>query len=108
MGAIRPTTSTARRQTREWERADSYAFQQVAYMARVVDKLCAACPEAIVDFDITEGGRSVGLGFLSAGKYFLINNGPYNHNYNMAAPPTAMSTCSSSPAPPAPGSAGRR
>jgi alpha-galactosidase len=46
-------------------------------MAKVVDKLCAACPEAIVDFDITEGGRYVGLGFLAAGKYFLINNGPY-------------------------------
>ena len=55
-------------------------------MARVVDKLCAACPEAIVDFDITEGGRSVGLGFLSAGKYFLINNGPYNDNYDLKPP----------------------
>ncbi len=70
----------------EKERSDSYAFQQVGYMARVVDKLCAACPEAIVDFDITEGGRSVGLGFLSAGKYFLINNGPYNGNYNLKPP----------------------
>ncbi len=70
----------------EAERSDSYAFQQVFYMARVVDKLCAACPDAIVDFDITEGGRTVGLGFLSAGKYFLINNGPYNGNYNMAVP----------------------
>ena len=70
----------------EKERADSYAFQQVDYMDRVVDKLCAACPEAIVDFDITEGGRSVGLGFLSAGKYFLLNNGPYNHNYDLKPP----------------------
>ena len=68
------------------ERADSYAFQQGAAMARVVDKLCAACPEAIVDFDITEGGRTVGLGFLSAGKYFLINNGPYSSNYDMPVP----------------------
>ncbi len=59
------------------ERADRYAFELGRYMARVVDKLCAACPEAIVDFDITEGGRYVGLGFLAAGKYFLINNGPY-------------------------------
>ena len=59
------------------ERADCYAFALGRYMARVVDRLCAACPEAIVDFDITEGGRYVGLGFLSAGKYFLINNGPY-------------------------------
>jgi len=73
-------------QNTERERADCYAFQQVGYMARVVNKLCAVCPEAIVDFDITEGGRSVGLGFLSAGKYFLINNGPYSHNYDMAVP----------------------
>ncbi len=68
------------------ERANSYAFQLGACMAEVVDKLCAACPEAIVDFDITEGGRSVGLQFLSAGKYFLINNGPYSHDYNMPVP----------------------
>ncbi len=73
-------------QNTERERADSYAFQQAGYMARVVDRLCAACPEAIVDFDITEGGRSVGLGFLSAGKYFLINNGPYNNNYDLKPP----------------------
>ncbi|QGQ97383.1 hypothetical protein EHS13_22105 [Paenibacillus psychroresistens] len=65
------------------DRADSYAFQQVEAMVRIVDKLCAACPEAIVDFDITEGHRSVGLAFLSAGKYFLVNNGPYFQNYNV-------------------------
>lgn len=59
------------------ERADCYAFELPRYMARIVDRVCAACPEAIVDFDITEGHRAVGLGFLAAGKYFLINNGPY-------------------------------
>lgn len=73
-------------QNTEQERAESYAFQQVGCMARVVDKLCAAYPDAVVDFDITEGGRSVGLGFLSAGKYFLINNGPYSHNYDLKPP----------------------
>lgn len=65
------------------ERADSYAFQLGIYMTKIVDKVCAACPEVIVDFDITEGRRSVGLGFLTAGKYFLINNGPYFENYNL-------------------------
>jgi len=65
------------------DRADSYAFQLGLAMAHVVDRLCAACPEAIVDFDITEGGRYVGLGFLAAGKYFLMNNGPYFRNYNI-------------------------
>jgi alpha-galactosidase len=65
------------------ERADNYAFEQVRYMQRVIDKLCRACPEAIVDFDITEGGRSVGLAFLASGKYFLINNGPYFHSLDI-------------------------
>ncbi len=65
------------------ERAEVYAFEQVRYMVRIVERLCAACPDAIVDFDITEGGRSVGLAFLSAGKYFLINNGPYFPNYDL-------------------------
>ena len=70
----------------EQERADCQAYRQGQAMTRIVDKLCAACPEAIVDFDITEGGRFVGLGFLSAGKYFLINNGPYHFNYDMPLP----------------------
>lgn len=65
------------------ERADSFAFQVGIYMERIVNKVCAECPDVIVDFDITEGHRSVGLGFLSVGKYFLINNGPYYQNYNI-------------------------
>jgi len=65
------------------ERMESYAFEIGKSMSYVVDKLTKDCPEAIVDFDITEGGRSVGLGFLSSGKYFLINNGPYFFNYDI-------------------------
>jgi len=65
------------------ERADSYGFQLVQSMSRVADKVAAAVPGAIVDFDVTEGYRSVGLGFLSSGKYFLINNGPYYENYDV-------------------------
>jgi alpha-galactosidase len=65
------------------ERSENAAFEVGRSMAYVVDKLCAAAPDAIVDFDITEGGRSVGLGFLAAGKYFLINNGPYYQNYDI-------------------------
>jgi alpha-galactosidase len=68
--------------TRE-ERADSYAFQLPLAMTRVVQKLNAAYPDAIVDFDVTEAGRAFGLSFLSAGKYFLINNGPYLFNYDL-------------------------
>jgi alpha-galactosidase len=68
------------------ERSDCYGFSLITAMASVVERLCKVCPEAIVDFDITEGGRAVGLSFLSVGKYFLINNGPYYHNYDIPAP----------------------
>jgi len=69
------------------ERAQSYGFQLPQQMARIAEKLAAACPEAIVDFDVTESGRAVGLEFLSAGKYFLMNNGPYYQNYDVPINP---------------------
>ncbi|MFC4776590.1 alpha-galactosidase [Paenibacillus sp. GCM10023252] len=67
----------------EQERAECFSFELPLTMARIVEKLASACPDAIVDFDVTEGYRSVGLSFLSAGKYFLINNGPYFRNYDI-------------------------
>jgi alpha-galactosidase len=33
------------------------------------------------------GERTVGLGFLASGKYFLINNGPYYRNYDVPINP---------------------
>jgi alpha-galactosidase len=65
------------------ERADSYAFQLIQSMSRIADKVSAAVPGAIVDFDVTEGGRAMGLEFLSSGKFFLVNNGPYYPNYDI-------------------------
>lgn len=65
------------------ERADAYAFNQPLAMARIAEKVTAAVPEAIVDFDVTESQRCVGLAFLTAGKYFLINNGPYLHSFDV-------------------------
>lgn len=65
------------------ERADSYGFQLVTSMQYVADKVGAAVPGTIVDFDVTESGRSFGLAFLASGKYFLINNGPYYQNYDV-------------------------
>jgi len=59
------------------ERADSYAFQLPICLSRIADKICAAIPNAIVDYDVTESPRDVGLGFLASGRFFLINNGPY-------------------------------
>ncbi len=62
---------------------NSYAFQLVQQMSRIADKLAKACPEAIVDYDVTENGRAVGLSFLSSGRFFLINNGPYYQSYDI-------------------------
>lgn len=67
------------------ERRDNNAFLQPIYFSKIIDKVCKVCPEAIFDFDITEDGRSVGLAFLSSGKYFAMNNGPYFHNYDLAS-----------------------
>jgi alpha-galactosidase len=52
-------------------------------MCRIADKLAEACPDAVIDFDITERHRAVGLAFLSSGRYFHVNNGPYYHSYNI-------------------------
>lgn len=68
--------------TRE-ERAARYAYLLPLALAEVTERLAEAVPEAIVDFDVTEGGRAVGLAFLAAGRYFLINNGPYFGNYDL-------------------------
>jgi alpha-galactosidase len=65
------------------ERGDSYAFQLVGAMSSVAEKVAKAVPGTIVDFDVTERGRALGLGFLSSGKFFLINNGPYTDNYDL-------------------------
>lgn len=65
------------------ERADCYGFEVGRAMIRIVEKLAEACPEAVVDFDVTEGGRFMGLGFLAVGRYFLINNGPYYPNLDV-------------------------
>jgi len=69
------------------ERGDCYAFQMPLAMARIAERVGSAVPDAICDFDMTESGRSFGLAFLSAGKYFLVNNGPYNQNYDHPLPP---------------------
>ncbi len=65
------------------ERAENYAFQLVERMGAVADKIAAAVPDAIVDFDVTESGRAVGLAFLASGRFFLVNNGPYYPSYDI-------------------------
>jgi alpha-galactosidase len=65
------------------ERADRYAFLLPVYMGKVIERVHQQYPDAIFDFDITEDGRAVGLQFLAHGKYFIINNGPYYHNFDV-------------------------
>jgi len=68
------------------ERADCYAFRLGLALEHIADRVSEACPGAIVDFDITEAHRYVGLGFLGHGKFYLVNNGPYYHDYNLPLP----------------------
>ncbi|MBP5284971.1 MAG: glycoside hydrolase family 127 protein, partial [Kiritimatiellae bacterium] len=65
------------------DRHECYSFEQVRYLDKIVDRICDAIPGAIVDFDVTEGGRCVGLAFLASGKYFATNNGPYYNNLDI-------------------------
>jgi alpha-galactosidase len=69
------------------ERRDAYAFQIARRLAGIARRLGEAVPGAVVDFDVTEGGRAVGLAFLTAGRYFLVNNGPYFQNYDVPIDP---------------------
>lgn len=64
------------------ERAANYSYQLPFAMVEVANRICEAIPGAIVDFDITEGERAVGLAFLEAGKYFAVNNGPYYSSFD--------------------------
>ena len=64
------------------ERSQAYSYQMGLSMIHIVEEVTRRCPGVIFDFDITEGGRFVGLGFLSAGKYFLVNNGPYAMDFD--------------------------
>jgi alpha-galactosidase len=65
------------------ERAECYGYLLGLRMIAAAEKIARCCPETIVDFDITETGRFVGLGFLQAGKYFLVNNGPYARDFDI-------------------------
>jgi len=69
--------------TRE-ERQEGYGFLLPVYLGKIMEKVCAACPDVIFDFDVTEPRRiGVGLQFLASGRYFILNNGPYYHNFDL-------------------------
>jgi alpha-galactosidase len=87
-GCTSPDHSHGGIENPEQERAECYEFELVRALVRIAERVSAACPEAICDLDLTESGRSLGLAFLSAGKFFLINNGPYFANYDLPMPGT--------------------
>jgi len=69
------------------ERRDAYAFRLPLRLAELARRLGEEVPGAVVDFDATERGRAVGLAFLTAGRYFLVNNGPYFQDYDVPIDP---------------------
>lgn len=69
------------------ERADAYGFRVGLRLAEIAERLAERVPGAVVDLDVTESGRAVGLAFLSAGRYFLVNNGPYYQSYDVPIDP---------------------
>ncbi len=81
------------------ERAERFGFLLPIYMGRIAERVARAVPDAIVDFDMTEGGRCFGLSFLNYGKFFLINNGPYYGSYRIPQPPDRNTNIFFYPAP---------
>ncbi len=65
------------------ERLDAHDFFLPGALAQVAQQIVDAVPGAIVDLDVTEDARPVGLQFLSAGRYFLVNNGPYAREFDL-------------------------
>jgi alpha-galactosidase len=69
------------------ERAEAYAFRIGPRLAELAERLAEQVPGAVVDYDVTETGRAMGLAFLAAGRYFLVNNGPYYQDYDVPIDP---------------------
>ena len=65
------------------EREKNFRFLCGMALTRIASEVSRRLPGAIVDLDVTEGRRYVGLGFLSAGKFFHMNNGPYYHDFDI-------------------------
>jgi len=65
------------------EREKNFRFLCGMALTRIAAEVSRRLPGAIVDLDVTEGRRYVGLGFLAAGKFFHMNNGPYYHDFDI-------------------------
>ncbi|GHV02268.1 hypothetical protein FACS1894211_13380 [Clostridia bacterium] len=71
------------------ERRQCYAYELVARLNQIAERVQSDCPDAILDLDVTESSRTVGLAFLAVGKFFMINNGPYYREFGVPIPETA-------------------
>jgi len=72
------------------ERIEVGRYLQIKEMIRIAREVSAYNPDVIVDFDITEDNRAVGIGFLSGGRYFFMNHGPYYRDLGLHRPPTKL------------------
>ncbi len=68
------------------DRLDCYGFELVRSLCRMAERVQEACPDVVMDFDVTEPGRCFGLGLLASWRFFLINNGPYYADFNAENP----------------------
>jgi hypothetical protein len=59
----------------EMERRQNMGFAVPLRVADAIRQLKEYCPDVVVEVDVTEPSRSVGLAVLSEGKYFWMNNG---------------------------------
>ena len=57
------------------ERRQRYGYELSRWLTEAARELYEYHPDVVVEFDVTEPERSVGLEFLSEGRYFWINNG---------------------------------
>ena len=65
------------------ERRDAYGFQLVHVRGEMADDLTREFPDLLIELDVTESQRPMGLAFLAHGRFFLVNNGPYYRNYGV-------------------------
>jgi alpha-galactosidase len=65
------------------EREKNFRFRCGMALTHIAEELCRRIPDAIVDLDVTECRRYVGLDFISAGRFIHMNNGPYYHEFDI-------------------------
>ncbi len=69
------------------ERREAYGFQLVRVLSTMAEQLSREFPDLVIELDVTEPGRPIGLAFLEYGRFFLVNNGPYYRNYDIPHSP---------------------